>query len=407
MLTRSSLLLVAAALLAAACSPAEVATTTPAPTTTSTTVATTTTAATTTTTTTRPVRSVTVDAGGSVPAGIVTAVTALYDRLVDDHNPDPPAVDGALPAELPVIERPETVPVTATVATLPDGAEVAVAHAGGDLILLVDQGDGWQIAGATLAGQAPWLGPEPAMVLVLGSDARPGQDQLHFHADSIHVLTALPSRDTGTILGFPRDSYVPTPFGKMKLTALMVRRGPDVMVDEMRDHFGIPVEGYVVTGFKGFEDLMGELGSVVVDIPINIPTQAHWPGWRKGPQRLSPTRSLDFNRTRKKIPGGDFTRSRHQGLFMLAVLSMLQEGSVDAVPALLATLEQHAWTDLPPARLLQLGVAALELDPAHVDNEVLPGKLGRAPDRASVVFLTPEADAMIADLADDGLLEGG
>ena len=44
------------------------------------------------------------------------------------------------------------------------------------------------------------------------------------------------------------------------------------------------------------------------------------------------------------------------------------------------------------------------LNPFAIENQVLPGKVGRAVG-ASVVFLDPEADVMIADLRDDGLLE--
>ena len=46
---------------------------------------------------------------------------------------------------------------------------------------------------------------------------------------------------------------------------------------------------------------------------------------------------------------------------------------------------------------------AFTLDPDHVENVVLPGSLGTA-GGGSVVFLGDDANAMIADLADDGLL---
>ncbi len=397
------LLLVASvvvALAATACSPSASPTTTtstsiaPPPTTTSTTAPT--------TTSTAPAG--TTVSGAEIDPDALALVTALYRRLADPSAPMPKVTPGALPDPLPVVERPSTLEATASTAVLADGVELSVLHVGDDLILLVGNDAGWRIAGADLADQPPWLGPEPAMVLVIGSDARVGEAQTTFRADSLHVLTAVPSAGTGAIVGFPRDSYVSTPFGKMKISSLMAGRGPEVMADEVRAEFGIPVEGYVVTGFKGFEELMWELGPLPIEIPFDIPTQKYWAGWNAGEQTLSPQRVLEFARTRKKIPGGDFGRSVNQGRVMLAVLRMFQLGTVDDAPQLVAALERHTWTDLSRDRLLQLAVAAYVLDPETIANVVLPGKLGRDPNGASVVYLQSEARDIVADLVDDGVL---
>src|SRR5665811_1451300 len=124
------------------------------------------------------------------------------------------------------------------------------------------------------------------------------RSQQRLRADSIHILTANPSEGTGTILGFPRDSYVSTPYGSMKFSSLMAGRGPQVMVDQVVDTWDLPVEGYVVTGFKGFEELMGNVGNLPIELPRAIPQQAEWEGWRAGQQTLTPQRTLEYSRTR-------------------------------------------------------------------------------------------------------------
>src|SRR5207237_7011461 len=48
-------------------------------------------------------------------------------------------------------------------------------------------------------------------VLAIGSDARPGQDMRRTNGDSIHLVGVDPQTGTGTILGFPRDSWVAIP----------------------------------------------------------------------------------------------------------------------------------------------------------------------------------------------------
>lgn len=301
---------------------------------------------------------------------------------------------------------------TATTQELDTGGTVGVVTLdNGDLLLLADEGAGWIVVGAHLAsvGMDPWFGESPRRVLVLGSDARPGFAAAVHRMDSIHVLTAVPALGEGTILGWPRDTWVDTPYGEMRVNALTSSgRGPDALFSHFTDTWNIPVEGYILTAFSGFEKLISaSVGRLLITLPTGVPTQVWWPGFSAGEQRLTPTRTLDFARTRKRLSGGDFTRSWHQGLVMLAVLTMLQQGSVEDAPVLVGELVKYTETNLTPTDLIQLGAAAFYMDVGEITNEVLPGQLGRAGGGASVVFLDPEAQDIIADVMEDGIREQG
>jgi LCP family protein required for cell wall assembly len=355
-----------------------------------------------TTSSTEAIATVTVD--GELPDDLLTAVAAMLSWQRDERNEMPPLPEGLVEhlATAP-LKTSDTVSVTGTTASI-EGGEIAVIETDTyEVLLAADEGQGWRIVGADPAVGPPWYGEEPRLVMVIGSDARPGENQQRLRADSIHLLTANPSDGSGTILGFPRDSWVSTPYGSMKFTSLMAGRGPQVMVDKVIDTWELPVEGYVVTGFRGFEDLMRNLGSLPIDLPRAIPTQAWWDGFGAGSQRLNPQRTLEYARTRKGIPGGDFTRSANQGIVMLAVLRLLQMNGIADAPEIVKVLLDHTWTSLTPTDLIQLAatVHALEID--EIENVVLPGTLGRA-GAASVVRLTSGANDMLADLGDDGLL---
>jgi LCP family protein required for cell wall assembly len=323
-----------------------------------------------------------------------------------------PRVDG--PASEAVVESQagaalaNSYAVKASAADLADGSRVAVATLdSGDTVLLADEGAGWQIVGTNLSsvGASPFYGDSPRRVLVLGSDARPGGDPDVHRMDSIHILTSVPSEHSGAILGYPRDSWIDSQYGSMRINALTSSgRGPDALFGFFTDTWEVPLEGYILTGFAGFEDLVGAaLGRVTLTIPIPIPTQEWFDGFSKGEQRLNPTRLLDFARTRKLIPGGDFTRSYHQGIVMLAALTMIQEKSIGDLPGLLAILTRYASTNLTATDLIQLGAAAMEMDIGSITNEVLPGSLGRAGGGASVVFLDQGFETIVEDVTDDGL----
>src|SRR4051794_27502316 len=59
-------------------------------------------------------------------------------------------------------------------------------------------------------------------VLVIGSDARPGERLDRSRADSIHVVALNPRAGTGTVLGIPRDTWVEIPgHGRGKINNAM------------------------------------------------------------------------------------------------------------------------------------------------------------------------------------------
>ncbi len=386
-------ILLAAALVAASCSGGAEPTTT----TTSSTVAT----STTTTSTTTPVGTVTV--GGEMDAGIRTVLDHLYSWLADRRNPEPD-----VPADLLTHLADETTAAgeraaTVSQAELPSGDSVAVAGVGDDAVFLTDTGSGWHMVAAAIGVSGPWLGSQPHMLLVLGSDARPGENQQRYRADSVHLLTLLPDGSGGAIVGFPRDSWVQGPDGGIKLSSLMAGRGPEVMLEKVTEMSSLPIEGYVVTGFSGFLGLIETLGSLTVDLPKAMRSGNNWADYPAGVQTLSPTLVLRLARIRKGLPRGDFDRSVNQGLIMQAGMAAIQELGVGSLPDLLAALTENTWTDLPTDDLVTFAAAAFLVAPESLTNIVLPGRVGTA-GAASVVYLDEEGTAAIfADLADGAL----
>lgn len=283
---------------------------------------------------------------------------------------------------------------------LESGHSVAVVHVGDDVVFMVEDDLPWRIAGASLAAQPPWLGESPRLLLVLGSDARKGQNQRRWRADSIHIVGVDPARREGSIVGFPRDSWVEGPAGKDKFTHIMAGRGPKVMLDATEKLTALDLDGYVVTGFAGFEGLIRDLGGLEIDLPNAIRSGIDgWQDYPSGRQKLGPTPLLRLARIRKTLNGGDFARSANHGLIMQAGIAAVQKLGVDQLPWLLDVLLEHAWTDLSTEDLLTMGATAYYLTPEEMVNMVLPGSVGSA-GRSSVVFLADEATDVYLDLAD-------
>ncbi|MBI5158451.1 MAG: LCP family protein, partial [Acidimicrobiia bacterium] len=354
----------------------ETATTTPPTTrvTTTTGATTTTTPRTTIVTTTKPAG---VDITVSLPADheVQAALDAFYGWIGDRTRPTPVAPEGLLAHVAAVAADGDMILSAAWYRAEVTGGSVGVATLGDDVVLLADEGDGWQIVGAHLArfGLDPWYGPPVRHVLIVGTDARPGEGQRLYRADSIHVVSSNLAAHAGSIVGFPRDTYVATSYGHDKLTHVNATSDTDELLEITRDLSGLPIEGYFITGFLGFMRLVDDLGGVVVDVPFGMAEPLSEAYLSKGIQLLWGQNALAFSRNRH-IYGGDFTRSFHQGVVILAGLADVLERDITTLPELVRILLQRTWTDLSLGDVLTLGATAFEIDPLRVTNDVPPGQ---------------------------------
>jgi LCP family protein required for cell wall assembly len=240
-------------------------------------------------------------------------------------------------------------------------------------------------------------------VLVAGSDARPGEDLRRTRADSIHLLAANPASGTGTLLGFPRDSWVDIPgHGNHKINEALALGGPDLLAATVRQLTGLPVDYYALTGFEGLQRLVDDMGGVIVPVQERMADPDSGAFFEPGYHRMGGADVLAFSRNRKDTRLGDFSRSLHQGDVMLAALAKLrvEVGDDRGIGRWVGTLLRHVEVDLSPDDVTALAALGRRLDPANVTNIVVPGRVGTA-GRASVVYLSESAGALFEDLRGD------
>lgn len=249
---------------------------------------------------------------------------------------------------------------------------------------------------------------ELVFVLVIGSDARPGQDIRRTNGDSIHLVAVNGRTREGTIVGFPRDSWVEIPGrGRGKLNSALPKGGPGLMAETVRRLTGLPVHYYVLTGFQGLAALVDELGGVHVHVDRRMNDRLSGARFEPGWHNFNGGQVLAFSRNRYDVPNGDFSRSFNQGTVMLAALAKMRAevGDDGGLRRWVSVLSRHAALDVAPDRLLGLAALGRNLDPGRLRNIVVPGRIGSA-GRQSVVFLTEEAGRIFLDLRPDGVIGG-
>jgi LCP family protein required for cell wall assembly len=259
------------------------------------------------------------------------------------------------------------------------------------------------------AGYVPTLdGSEPIFVLLLGSDARPGEEIDGVRADSIHLVGINPEEGRVSILGFPRDSWVQIPgYGTDKINAAMTIGGADQVVATVESLTGITIDYWALTWFEGFEAMDNYVGGLTVDVPFPVYDQYAHARLDAGVQELTGREALALARTRHALPEGDFGRSENQGLLMMSALAQFKKQFTkdpsrvfDYVSAGLRNVQ----TDVPFDQVLALAFTASTLNAKHAQNMVLPGSDSVVGD-ISVVNLDQAAlQAISADMKDDAIV---
>jgi len=380
-------LIVALVLVAAACTGAAESTTTVAPTTS------TTTTIPTTTTTLLQVE------GEGVDPDLIALIRALYDLPDGGVAIAAPAVviegfRAAGEVEIPVSAK-------AYVGTVADGTKVAVVQAGDDITLAV-RGADWRISGGWWPSRqvAPVLGEFPRTIAVVGSDARPHEDRDTARSDSIHFVT-LDGTGAAAVVGLPRDSWVSIPGrGTTKVNAALSIGGPELMMETFTELTGAEFDGYLLTGFAGFQSMIEVLGGLEIDVPARLNDRSAKASIDAGLQILGAADALAFTRVRKALPDGDFGRQANGGLALIAAAGMVKALGVIAVPDLIERSWDMYSTDMTPEELLLLAAAITNFDRTQISNVVAAGSPGTTSGGASVVFLRDGAFETFEDMVD-------
>ncbi len=246
---------------------------------------------------------------------------------------------------------------------------------------------------------------------MLGSDARPGEEITAQRADSIHIVAINPAKGKATIVGFPRDSYVPIPgFGTNKINAAMTEGGPDLVVQTVEALTGLTMDYWALTWFDGFQAMVNDVGGLSVDVPFSVVDSYAQADIAAGAQVLDGREALAFARARHALPTGDFGRSENQGRLMVAALAQFRREFTKDPSRLftwVAALLRNSRTDVPLDELLTLAFTGVTLNPKHITNVVLPGSTGMAGNTSIVNLDQAALETISRDLENDGVLAKG
>jgi LCP family protein required for cell wall assembly len=266
------------------------------------------------------------------------------------------------------------------------------------------------IIGKAHAGYTPSLtGKKPVVVLAIGSGARPGDDVTHSLSDSLHVIFINPTSHKASMVGIPRDSWVPIPgFGTNKINQAMVYGGPPLLIKTIESAWGVHIDYYALTTFWGIRKIVDSVGGLTIDVPFPMHDPYSHANFQPGVQKLNGTQVLAFSRDRHSILSGDFGRSEDGGRVFMALLAQFDQQFAKDPSSLYtwvgAGLQNLTATNISLDEVMNLAWTCTHVDATKVQNFVLPGGTGMQ-GVLSVVFIdATRAKAIFADAQKDAVV---
>lgn len=348
------------------------------------------------TTTTTPAPAKAAVTGKGLPKDLLAVMGALY---LGGKVPATGTVASALSKRRTVKT---SVAVSGTTGRWMGSTVASIVH-GKDVTLLVKGASSWSVVGGWWPSLSVYRPPFPTMrVLAVGSDARTGQPVEKCRGDALHII-GVDHKGVGGMVGIPRDSWVPlSTGGNAKVNAALVFGGPKALVRTIEQASGVQIDGYVITGFKGFRGMVDSLGGIIFVAKQSLRSVDNFQIVKAGTNKLTSKTALALARERKHLPNGDFGRSANQGELIKAGMVMAQKLGPAQLARLLGLMGPHLATSLTPAEVLNLCASLYLSDAAKVSNKVVPGAIGTR-DGQSVVLLGTQAHSTFADMKDGRL----
>jgi len=142
-------------------------------------------------------------------------------------------------------------------------------------------------------------------------------------------------------------------------------RGPQYLAKAVAALTGLPVDGYVVANFAGFEQAVDLVGGLTVDVKQRVyDPQNSGADFQPGVQQMDGAQALAFIRVRQNEAGNSYRTNDFQRMQAeVQVLGLLRNKLLDParaaalVPKFIARMKGDIATNFPQGQLARIGIA--------------------------------------------------
>ena len=189
-------------------------------------------------------------------------------------------------------------------------------------------------------------------------------------SDAMIILTIDSNNNDIRLTSLARDTYVNIPgHSTEKLTHAYAYDGPSLLIQTIKENFGISIDKYAAVNFNSFINIIDELGGVQIDISEAEVSQIEGIN-EAGSQVLTGEQALAYSRIR--YIDSAYQRDNRQRTVLQALYNKLTNVSNDELLDIANTLFRYTKTNMTPMEIISVGTQAIKIKDTDFDQLEFP-----------------------------------
>ena len=194
-------------------------------------------------------------------------------------------------------------------------------------------------------------------------------------SDSMMILTIDEKNQDIRLTSLARDTYVDIEgYGSEKLTHAYAYEGASLLIQTIKNNFGIDVDKYVAVSFDSFEKIIDILDGIEINVSKKEVSQIK--GIKKsGTQTLNGSQALEYSRIR--YIDSAYERDNRQRKVIEALYNKLVNDSNGNLMSVLNEVLRYTKTNMLPLEIVSIANKAIKRNDTEFDQVEFPFKEAR------------------------------
>ena len=218
-------------------------------------------------------------------------------------------------------------------------------------------------------------------VLLIGTDARTLDEASR--ADSIIIATLDNNNKQIRLTSLFRDTLVNIPgHGEGKLNAALAYGGIELLIETIKETYGISLDKYVIINFWGFEAIIDQMDGLELNVEEYMLEELNkyigestggndCPVTEAGLQVLNGKQALSYARIRKGV-GDEYARTDRQREVLIKVAEKLKETKPSKYLGIMNSMLEHIKTNIEPIQALNMAYTIYKFPSLDVQQLQIP-----------------------------------
>ena len=218
-------------------------------------------------------------------------------------------------------------------------------------------------------------------VLLIGTDARTLDEASR--ADSIIIATLDNNNKQIRLTSLFRDTLVNIPgHGEGKLNAALAYGGPELLIETIKETYGISLDKYVIINFWGFEAIIDQMGGLELNVEDYMLDELNkyigestggndCPVTEPGLQVLNGKQALSYARIRKGV-GDEYARTDRQREVLMKVAEKLKETKPSKYLGIMNNMLEYIKTNIEPIQALNMAYTIYKFPSLEFEQLQIP-----------------------------------